>query len=74
MIVYILTTHEDDGGNYHSQGGVHTGPSITPEAKPRGDRRAGRYEHRGSDNFLHHPITEQSIFVLYTLSFSLIPE
>ena len=39
--IQILTAHEDDGGNYHSQGGVHTGPSITPEAKPRGDRRAG---------------------------------
>ena len=33
--IQILTAHEDDGGNYHSQGGVHTGPSIT------GDRMAG---------------------------------
>ena len=31
--IQILTAHEDDGGNYHSQGGVHTGPSITPEAR-----------------------------------------
>ena len=34
--IQILTAHEDDGGNYHFLGGVHTGPSITPEAKPRG--------------------------------------
>ena len=26
----ILTAQEDGGGNYHSQGAVHTGPSITP--------------------------------------------
>ena len=26
VIVYkILTAHEDDGGNYHSHGGVHRG-------------------------------------------------
>ena len=25
----ILTAQEDGGGNYHSQGAVHTGPSIT---------------------------------------------
>ena len=26
----ILTAQSDGGGNYHSQGAVHTGPSITP--------------------------------------------
>ena len=26
----ILTAKSDGGGNYHSQGAVHTGPSITP--------------------------------------------
>ena len=28
-IKQILTAHEDDGGNYHTRGAVHTGPSIT---------------------------------------------
>ena len=40
----ILTAQSDGGGNYHSQGAVHTGPStcITPgEGGGGGDRRAG---------------------------------
>ena len=34
--IQILTAQEDDGGNYHSRGAIHTGPTIIPEAKPRG--------------------------------------
>ena len=39
----ILTAQSDGGGNYHSQGAVHTGPSITPGegGGGGGDRRAG---------------------------------
>ena len=32
----------------------------------RGGGEEGDEQHRGSDNFHHHPITEQAIFVLYT--------
>ena len=34
--IQILTAQEDDGRNYHSRGAIHTGPTIIPEAKPRG--------------------------------------
>ena len=34
--IQILTTQEDDGGNYHFPGAFHTGPTIIPEAKLRG--------------------------------------
>ena len=37
----ILTAQSDGGGYYHSQGAVHTGPSITPGEGGGGDRRAG---------------------------------
>ena len=30
--IQILTAQEDDGGNYHSLGTVHTGPTIIPSA------------------------------------------
>ena len=33
--IQILTAQEDDGGNYHSRGAIHTRPTIIPEAKPR---------------------------------------
>ena len=40
--IQILTAQSDDGGNYHSQGAVHTGPSITPDGGAGGgDGRAG---------------------------------
>ena len=31
-IIQILTAQEDDGGNYHSLGAIHTGPTIIPSA------------------------------------------
>ena len=34
--IQILTAQEDDGGNYHSRGAIHTGPTIIPSASPRG--------------------------------------
>ena len=34
--IQILTAQEDDGGNYHSRGAIHTGPTIIPKAKRRG--------------------------------------
>ena len=36
LSIQILTAQEDDGGNYHSRGAIHTGPTIIPSALPRG--------------------------------------
>ena len=41
-----MTGHEDDGGNYPSQGGVHTGPFITPQLRP-GVIEGPNEHHRG---------------------------
>ena len=35
-IIQILTAEQDVGGNYHSRGAIHTGPTIILETKLRG--------------------------------------
>ena len=72
--IQIWTAHEDDDGNYHSLGGVHTGPPITPEAKRGSDRRAGMNTTEGMIISTTIRLQSSPYFFLYTSSFSLIHE